>query len=395
MAFRLISIAYTSLAHRTLPRLSPTITISGHRGERHCRQYSTYLDEYGPLPDLTVPAKLAGRKYLPGSWHHEFPQYLNNPQPDFPHVVKASDEAKQANLSLTDWADIVRRYLDHNLTNYGAILLRSLPIEDEQQFSTLINQLGYKPQGYSGGLGHKSHKAKNVMTAGDEPKEYSIELHNEMAYLPTWPDIVTLFCKVPPKLGLGGHTCIARVSDYVDKLGSQITEPFLKRGVRYQCHLFSENAMPDTYLSWQQTFNTKQKAQVEEFCTNNGYQFKWDENDNFTYSMNLSAFAKHNKTNKLEWFNQIYQHTPTYTLDHPKYENLDVPLDKHLCQCYYGDGGQIDQELLLHMRSLNWTVAVGFEWQAGDVLILDNVLVQHSRLSFEGPRQMFASFMNY
>ena len=396
MALKLIGNLCAGSARRAKTRHLQWISFSYyHRDQNRNPDTVQYLENPGCLPNLTVPVKLAGRKFLPGSWHHEFPQYLNNPQPDFPHVVRPSNIAQKANLSLADWADIVRQYLDDNLTKYGAILLRSLPIEDEKQFSQLINQLRYTPQSYKGGLGYRKMQLKNVMTASDEPKEYSIELHNEMAYLPNWCDLIIFYCKIPPAIGHGGHTCIAKVEDYVDKLDKEITETFLKRGIRYQCHLFSEDNIPTKYLTWQQSFNTKEKTEVEEFCSHNGYRYKWDEQDNFTYSIDLPAAVKHNKTNKLEWFNQIYQHTPTYTIEHPSFEHQDLPLEKHLCQCYYGDGGKISDELLLHMRSVNWQAAIGFEWQAGDILFLDNILVQHSRLSFEGPRQIFASLMNY
>ncbi|EDV26366.1 uncharacterized protein TRIADDRAFT_54279 [Trichoplax adhaerens] len=366
-----------------------------YRAERY-RDYSTsYLKHDGPVPPLSVPVQLAGRKFLPGSWHHQFPQQLNNPQSDFPHVVTPSNTTDTAKLSLTDWATVVRQYLDDNLTKYGAILVRSLPIQNEAHFSHLVSQLKYNPQSYKGGLGYRQQKLTNVMTASDEPKEYSIELHNEMAYLPNWADLIIFYCKTPPALGYGGHTCIAKVSDYVDRLGQDIIQPFLKRGVRYQCHLFSQDSIPNAYLTWQQSFQTKEKAEVEEFCTNAGYTYKWDDSENLTYYIDLPAAVNHSKTNQLSWFNQIYQHTPTYTVEHPSFENIDIPLDKHLCQCYYGDGGKISEDTLFRMRSINWQVAVGFEWQTGDLLFLDNVLVQHSRLSFEGPRKIFVSIMNY
>lgn len=36
-------------------------------------------------------------------------------------------------------------------------------------------------------------------------------------------------------------------------------------------------------------------------------------------------------------------------------------------------------------------VCVAFPWQRGDVLLLDNRTVMHSRQSFEGPRRILAS----
>ncbi|RDD39684.1 Dapdiamide synthesis protein DdaC [Trichoplax sp. H2] len=396
MAYKLISRYYKKLSQQSRMQWRTSMYKRYCFNSQSYRDYSSaFLQNESPLPELSVPVQLAGRKYLPGSWHHQFPQQLNNPQPDFPHVVTPSNTTDAANLSLTDWATVVRQYLDDNLTKYGAVLVRSLPIQNETHFSQLVSQLKYNPQSYKGGIGNRHSKVTNVMTASDEPKECSIELHNEMAYSPNWSDLIIFYCKIPPALGHGGHTCIAKVSDYVDRLGQDITQPFLKRGLRYQNYLFSQGSVPYKYITWQQSFQTKEKAEVEEFCTNAGYTYKWDDNENLTYYIDLPAVVNHSKTSKLSWFNQIYQHSSTYTREHPSFEVADLPLDKHPLQCYFGDGGEISEDILFYMRSVNWQVAVGFEWQAGDVLFLDNVLVQHSRLSFEGPRKVYVSIMNY
>lgn len=41
-----------------------------------------------------------------------------------------------------------------------------------------------------------------------------------------------------------------------------------------------------------------------------------------------------------------------------------------------------------HMRATAWACAVGFKWQRGDLLALDNLTVLHGRLGFTGDKKI-------
>jgi alpha-ketoglutarate-dependent taurine dioxygenase len=55
---------------------------------------------------------------------------------------------------------------------------------------------------------------------------------------------------------------------------------------------------------------------------------------------------------------------------------------------YYGDGSPIEPEVLDHLREAYRRETVSFPWEAGDVLMVDNMLVAHGRSPFAGPRQI-------
>ena len=56
----------------------------------------------------------------------------------------------------------------------------------------------------------------------------------------------------------------------------------------------------------------------------------------------------------------------------------------------YGDGTDIEPEVIQHIRATNWNCAVGFQWRTGDIVVLDNLAVMHSRLSFTGERRILS-----
>ena len=58
------------------------------------------------------------------------------------------------------------------------------------------------------------------------------------------------------------------------------------------------------------------------------------------------------------------------------------PRDSPLHTCY-GDGTEIEDDVLDHIRACTWKNAMSLKMFPGDVLILDNVMCSHSRMGFE------------
>ena len=57
-------------------------------------------------------------------------------------------------------------------------------------------------------------------------------------------------------------------------------------------------------------------------------------------------------------------------------------------RAFFGDGTEIDEAALNHIRNVYENQMVTFSWQQGDVLILDNILTAHGRKPYSGPRQI-------
>lgn len=57
----------------------------------------------------------------------------------------------------------------------------------------------------------------------------------------------------------------------------------------------------------------------------------------------------------------------------------------------YGDGSPMDADDVGVCARVMDELSVAFEWQKGDVLLIDNRLVLHSRNSYEPPRRILAA----
>jgi hypothetical protein len=58
---------------------------------------------------------------------------------------------------------------------------------------------------------------------------------------------------------------------------------------------------------------------------------------------------------------------------------------------YYGDGSPIESSVLDEIREAYRREAASFAWQEGDILMLDNMLVAHSRNPYVGRREVLVA----
>jgi alpha-ketoglutarate-dependent taurine dioxygenase len=57
----------------------------------------------------------------------------------------------------------------------------------------------------------------------------------------------------------------------------------------------------------------------------------------------------------------------------------------------FADGGEIAVADLMHVRTVSRACEVVFPWQAGDVMVIDNVMAMHGRKPFTGERCVLAA----
>ena len=141
--------------------------------------------------DLNTPLiPCRNRSFLPGSPSETFPDYLSNKPNNGFKGIRVSNK-----FGLHEAGKKLRKFLDANLIDHPAVLVRSLPITNAEDFYAFGKALGYQPMAYLGGTGFRQTVVGEVYSASDEPKEYTIEPHNEMSYLTTFPKKVSNFFK--------------------------------------------------------------------------------------------------------------------------------------------------------------------------------------------------------
>jgi alpha-ketoglutarate-dependent taurine dioxygenase len=99
--------------------------------------------------------------------------------------------------------------------------------------------------------------------------------------------------------------------------------------------------------------------------------------------------AVHPGTGERVFFNQIPLHHPS-CLDPETRSSLESLLgeDELPRDVRYGDGTRIDDATVQQILDAYWRESTAFEWAAGDMVLVDNMLVAHARNPFRGERKI-------
>jgi len=209
--------------------------------------------------------------------------------------------------------------------------------------------------------------------------------HNENSFNHRWPGKIFFCCVEPAQQG--GETPIVDGRKVFEAIDRKIKERFIEKGVMYV-----RNYSRELGLDWQTVFQTTHKREVEERCKQNRMQLEWREGDRLQTKCVRPAVVKHPKTGELAWFNQA-QHWHVSCLDPATrqsifalFEEKDYPRN-----CYYGDGTQIEDEVMRAILRVYAGLEVTFSWRRGDILMLDNLLTAHGRNAFKGERKLLVA----
>jgi alpha-ketoglutarate-dependent taurine dioxygenase len=97
----------------------------------------------------------------------------------------------------------------------------------------------------------------------------------------------------------------------------------------------------------------------------------------------------HPFTGERVFFNQVQLHHDSCLEPEVRSDLLSlVGLERLPRQVYFGDGSAISDDTMRVIGDAYEACAVRFQWQRGDVVMLDNMLAAHARDPYEGPRKI-------
>ncbi|MEW9555166.1 TauD/TfdA family dioxygenase [Nonomuraea sp. NPDC050783] len=282
---------------------------------------------------------------------------------------------------LPGWLRENREKVEALLLRHGAVLLRGFHGGSVEKFDqaasalcdTLFREYGDLP---------KEGESDRVYKSTPYPEDLSILFHNESSHLPRWPMRQFFSCVVAPLTG--GQTPIVDCRTVLDRMRPELAEEFATRKLRYV-----RNFIEGVDVSWSRFYGTDDPAEVERKCAEEGTSFEWTPEGDLRTSRQADAVLRHPTTGERVFFNQLALHHPS-ALD-PETRSSLAELggeDGMPRNVFWGDGGVIDDAVVAEVRELMDREAVAFTWHEGDVLVIDNMLVAHSRSPFTGPRKI-------
>ncbi|MGW2274972.1 aminotransferase class III-fold pyridoxal phosphate-dependent enzyme [Streptomyces yangpuensis] len=289
-------------------------------------------------------------------------------------------EAPQGVTDLAHWAGARRDELRRQVVHHGGVLFRGFDTTIEG-FEEFVRTVSGDPLTYQERTSPRHAVHNKVYTSTDFPPDERIYLHNEQSYNVSWPMRIFFHCATAP--GAGGQTPIADCRRVYARLSPATREAFAAHG-----YLYVRNFRDGLGLSWQEAFQTDDRGVVEEYCARHAIEVEWNGADLTTRQIR-PAVVRHPESGEPTWFNHAtFFHVSTLPAK-IRDSLLSGLADSELPNnTYYGDGTPIPAEVLTELRAAYEAETVQFDWERGDVLMLDNMLTAHSRAPFTPPRQI-------
>ncbi len=238
---------------------------------------------------------------------------------------------------------------------------------------------------YEFGSTPRSKIFSGVYSSTEYPPYQTIPLHNEQSYTRKWPEWIWFHCILPS--ATGGQTPICDSRLIFQRLPAALRAEFLQKELSYVRNYSEALDVP-----WQQVFNTTDRRQVEQFCQTQGIEWEWKPNGELRTRQRCQAAVQHPATGEWVWFNQAHLFHISAVEPNVRSTLLASVGEAELPRnVYFGDGTPIPDASLNIIRAAYAETAIYFDWHAGDVLMLDNLLTAHGRTPFTGDRKVIVA----
>ncbi|QKW28608.1 TauD/TfdA family dioxygenase [Streptomyces seoulensis] len=281
--------------------------------------------------------------------------------------------------------DDLREGLSGALVREKALVFRGFGITPET-LDPVLDRLLPNRLAYVHGNSPRTKVGGNVYTSTEYPQEFTISMHNEMSYAHAWPTRLAFFCQITP--GGGGATPVLDAALWLASLDPEVRSAFAD-GVRYVQNLHDGYGLGK---SWQDTFETSDRGEVEAFLKVAGAEWDWRRDGSLRVESLRPATTVHPVTGAEVWFNQADQWHPAGLGDETSKELAQILGEDELPQSVtFADGSSIPAEYVLQVRDRGLDAAVDVDWHAGDLLLIDNVLLAHGRRPYTGDRRVLVA----
>jgi alpha-ketoglutarate-dependent taurine dioxygenase len=214
------------------------------------------------------------------------------------------------------------------------------------------------------------------------PANQPMCMHHELSYVLQPPGLMLFACLSAPTAG--GATAVADAPSVLDALPPDLVQRFEREG-----WLLTRTYNDEIGASIEEAFGTGDRAAVEAYCRTHAIAFDWQPDGALRTRQRRSAVVRHPVTGRRCWFNQV-AFLNEWTLAPEVREYLvDVYGDDGLpFNTRFGDGDPIGEDVVALLNEVYEAHTVREPWQAGDLLLVDNVRTAHSREPFEGTREV-------
>ena len=319
----------------------------------------------------------------------------------FPARVVPAGQPQATVAGLLGWCEANQRELRKILLHRGAIMFRGFDVRSSDEFGAVARATaGIELLNYVGGVSRRKRVADEVYTSTDYPADMDLPCHNELSHTREWVRLIVFWCEQPSVTR--GETPLVDGRRVVRRLSPATVDRFRDQKVTYTRFLHSgddsgvlernirilhESGYPFS-LSWQHTYSTSDRSVVARMAESLGATIAWSSQGDLSWSETLPVIRRHYETEEECWFSHLLTFHPS-RMDASTRTRL--PEREYPRNIAFGDGSPISDAIVDEVRAAVAAEEAVVPWEAGDVVLIDNVLVAHGRRTFEGPRRVLVA----
>jgi alpha-ketoglutarate-dependent taurine dioxygenase len=224
--------------------------------------------------------------------------------------------------------------------------------------------------------------AEGVYSSSKWPPNQPMCMHHELSYRLEVPSLLMFACLSAPTRG--GATAVSDSPTVLNALPAELVARFERDG-----WLLTRSYNDEIGATLAEAFGTEDRSAVESYCRANAIEFAWQPGGELRTRQRRSAVVHHPITGQRCWFNQI-AFLNEWTIDPEVREYLvdmygaeGLPFNTH-----FGNGDPIGEDVVQLLNQVYEENTVREQWQAGDLMLVDNIRTAHSREAYEGPREI-------
>jgi alpha-ketoglutarate-dependent taurine dioxygenase len=279
------------------------------------------------------------------------------------------------------WAAENKSTLRALVDEHGSLLVRGLGLADAAEAESVFRRLG-DLMTETEAFAPRQRYSERLYSASKWPPNQPMCMHHELSYVIEPPRLMLFAClKAPAR---GGATPVADAATVLDALPSELVERFEREG-----WLLIRNYNGEIGASLKEAFGSDGRDAIERYCAANATEFEWRDGGALRTRQRRRAVVRHPPTGRRCWFNQVaflneWTMAPElreYLVD--VYGEDGLPFNTR-----FGNGDPVGPEIVQTINQVYDANTVREPWQAGDLLLVDNVRTAHAREPFEGPREI-------
>jgi hypothetical protein len=292
------------------------------------------------------------------------------------HVIEASSDDARA-WTASHW-DLLRQAV----TERGAVVVSGLGLDRPDAAVHFVRSLPVTLLTDREPFAPRAKHGEGVYSSLKWPSDQPMCMHHELSYTLQFPGLMVLACRTAS--ATGGATAVADAASVLAALPADLVGRFERTG-----WLLERSYNGEVGVSTTDAFGTADRAAIGAYCRANGIDFDWAPDGTLRTRQHRPAVVRHPVTGARCWFNQIaFLNEWTMAPEVREYLVDVYGPDRLPFTTSFGDGTPISSDIITTINDVYDAHAVSRPWQAGDLMLIDNIRMAHSTEPHCGPRDV-------